>query len=63
MCSSADVQGVAPIPSSLNSAVRDGVTYREFREQTELLNEGVIAYVSDAHHASLLHSVDENLNV
>jgi DNA-binding transcriptional LysR family regulator len=54
----ADGQGVALIPSSLKSIARDGVIYRELRERTDLRIEVAIAYMPDAHHASLQQLMD-----
>ncbi|WP_446903215.1 LysR family transcriptional regulator [Burkholderia sp. YIM B11467] len=51
-------QGVALIPSSLKSIARDGVIYRELREQTDLRIEVAIAYMPDAHDASLQQLID-----
>ncbi|AZQ51502.1 LysR family transcriptional regulator [Burkholderia cenocepacia] len=54
----AEGQGVALIPSSLKSIARDGVIYRELREQTDLRIEVAIAYMPDAHDASLQQLID-----
>lgn len=54
----AEGQGVALIPSSLKSIARDGVIYRELREQTDLRIEVAIAYMPDAQHLSLQQLID-----
>ncbi|WP_174364276.1 LysR substrate-binding domain-containing protein [uncultured Caballeronia sp.] len=51
-------QGVALIPSSLKAIARDGVVYRELREHTDLRIEVAIAYMPDAHYASLQYLID-----
>jgi DNA-binding transcriptional LysR family regulator len=54
----AEGQGVALIPASLKSITRDGVIYRELREQTDLRIEVAIAYMPNAHNAPLQQLID-----
>ncbi|MFP3550881.1 LysR family transcriptional regulator [Paraburkholderia sp. SIMBA_049] len=54
----AEGQGVALIPSSLKSIARDGVIYRELRERADFRIKVAIAYMPDAHHASLQQLID-----